>query len=116
MSIEPIEQIGRVGIAQRPPAANDGVCAGLEECMREAQYAFPALDGARRCLATREHDDAAFQVESLDLTGLQQTIFPGITGREQYGGALRVRLVGYRVRREVEDIVGAHVCALQRVL
>ena len=57
-------------------------------------------------MTRRQHDDATVEVERLDLSRLQQAVFHGVARSKQDRGALRVRLVGNGVRREMQDVVG----------
>jgi hypothetical protein len=105
-----------IRVAQRPTTSDDRVGTRCEERTREAQHALATLHDACCRLTRREHDDAASQVECLDLAGLQQPVFLRIARSEQDRRALGVRFIGNRMGREVEDIVRCHVRALEHVL
>ena len=116
MAIERVEERRGVHVAQRPPTADHRVGAGLEEGAGEAEHAFAAQDSSGGGVTRRQHHDATVEVERLDLSRLQQAVFHGVAWSKQDRGALRVRLVGHGVRREMQDVVGSQIARLQRLL
>jgi hypothetical protein len=62
------------------------------------------------------HDDATREIESFDLSRLQEAVFLGVAGRQQDGGTLRMHLVRDRVRSQMQDVVVSKISRLHGLL